>query len=190
MQPFTLRRGFSNTPQGFTLLELLLTVALIGIIAALLMPGVMQARQEALRQTVRQQTKVMEAAVAQWFNAQPSLAQASQTWDTYASNGFIVNLNRDFIAEQLMVYLPDSNKTRFAFTNNTSGLIDTPEMQQVRLSGNLGFIGGSVDAIDDQMGYAHLRLFWDPPPANPALPNPRLTTSPRVRLFLPDIPAP
>ena len=156
--------------RAFTLLEMLIAVTLIGILALLLIPNILQARQESLRQAARQQAKVVEKALAAWFTAQPNLLQASQAW---GAGSYITDLN--FLGTTLQPYLPDQNTS---FTMDNNGIITTPEMQMVTTSTN-DFIGGKVDGNDD-VGYAHLRLFWDS--------NARTTSSPKVMLFLPNIP--
>lgn len=177
------RRGFF-TPRGFTLLELLIVISLIGIIAALLIPNINQARTEAYRQVARQQAKTLEKALAAWFTAQSSLDAASVTWDRFAdANGYIhasktVSSNT-FLTSPigLAPYLPENTLT----LTMSGGVVTTPEMRMLpapMVSGKAQFIGGSV-SYNQATPTANLLLYWDS--------TKRSTVSPKVLLFLPEI---
>lgn len=185
------RRGFF-TPRGFTLLELLIVISLIGIIAALLIPNINQARTEAYRQVARQQAKTLEKALAAWFTAQSSLDAASAIWNLYAdANGYLSLVKSATVGQPpnqrtctflthpsgLGPYLPE-NTTSFT----SSGLvITTPEMRMLpapMVSGKAQFIGGSV-SYNQATPTANLLLYWDS--------TKRSTVSPKVLLFLPEI---
>ncbi len=173
-------RGFF-TSKAFTLLELLIVVSLIGIIAALLIPNINQARQEALRQVTRQQTKLLEKAVAAWFTAQPSIDAASKVWNTYDNAaGYISDSN--FLTNVLGPYLSEDGASRF--TMSPAYIITTPEMKLVpadlSLSSSERFIGGTT-SYNSNITTAHAMLFWD------SAAGKRANISPKTLLFLPNI---
>jgi type IV pilus assembly protein PilA len=165
---------------GFSLIEILVTVSLIGIVTALLIPNLLQARQEALRQTARQQAKNLEKAMANWYANQDTLRLASTNWDTYANAaGYIVNAAFLTDANMLAPYLPDSG-VKFTPDPGGSGAITTPEMLQIPTQGTAGFIGGADPVTGATTGVAHCLLYWDP--------TKRTQVSPKVIFLLPNIP--
>lgn len=180
------RRDFfaSFTVRGFSLIEALLIIVIIGIISALLIPKIAQVKEEALRQVARQQVKTFEKALANWYAAQRSLQLASDAWNEHAdANGFIKD--SDFISlssnagDFVGAYL---DNTSFAFIpdNNGNFGVTSPEMNQipvVAIDGNhpTRFIGNNNAAMD--VNHAHMRLFWDPAA--------RRTSSPKILFFLP-----
>ncbi len=178
MRPFHPRRVFSSGC-GFSLLELLITLGLIGIIAAALIPKLFEVREETLRQAARQQVKNMETALGNWLSAQDSVKAASAVWTTYDSSQGYINSSTFLDWSNLGKYLPQSGES---FTLRTGGLIDTPTMTKlpIKAGASPAFIGGSISSADDSLGYAHLRLYWDP--------SNRRTSSPKVLFFLPTIP--
>lgn len=172
-------------------MEVLLTVVIIGIIIALLTPKVQQIKEEALRQVARQQVKVFEKALADWYAAQPSIKQASDLWNLNAdSNGYINKrnfiLNSSSNTAALQPYFDLQPGTgNFPFTVSPTGTVLTPEMQQIPVAPVDGsrpakFIQNSGTGSSDvpaDLNYAHMRLFWDPSNRN--------NTSPKVLFFLP-----
>jgi prepilin-type N-terminal cleavage/methylation domain-containing protein len=174
--------------RGFSLIEVLITLCLIGIIASLLIPSLSQAQAEATRQVVRNQVKVLETALANWYANQPSLQTASTLWDANCSlsggksTGYINSngFSAGTLLPSLRSYL-DSNNNFTAYQQTSGdGYIDTPQMQQVIADGvknTSTFIKGGYTDVSTALTTTHTRLYWDP--------NNRTTTSPKVVLFMP-----
>lgn len=180
------KRG--NFDRGaFTLLELMIIFGLIGIIVALLIPKLVETREEAYRQAARQQVRVLETALANWFTAQPSLQSASTTWTTYSSGGYINDPGGNFMA-LLAPYIDGGSPGdgihfgNFIYDQGT-GALYTNEMNLIQLppAPNNTFIYDTSDVNSNpaNLTYAHVRLYWDP--AN------RTTVSPKAYFFLPQI---
>lgn len=53
-------------PNGFTLVEIMIVVAIIGLIAAIAVPGVMRARSRAQENTCMDNLRLIDAAKQQW----------------------------------------------------------------------------------------------------------------------------
>jgi prepilin-type N-terminal cleavage/methylation domain-containing protein len=194
---FSFHKRRNSGCEGFSLIEVLITIALIGIIVALLIPNVQQAQQEATRQTARQQAKVLEKALANWYTSQSSANNATiQAADAFwtnnsDANGYITqngvgpsgSLSSGFLAPYL-----DQNGSGFSVA--ASGAITTPQMQQISL--NSGSYSGTFinNGMTPATGCttAHLRLYWQPDVTAPngTTTISRITYSPKVIFFLPN----
>jgi len=72
-----------NRQKGFTLIELLIVVAIIGIIAALLIPNFLDALQKAKQKRSVADARNVGTAMMSWLTDAASAAAAGQTtWDT------------------------------------------------------------------------------------------------------------
>jgi prepilin-type N-terminal cleavage/methylation domain-containing protein len=68
---------------GFTLIEMLIVIAVIGVLASLIIAAITNASQDSQMVVARQQQAVMQEALTAWITAQGSLASAR---NTYAAN--------------------------------------------------------------------------------------------------------
>lgn len=81
-----------NRKQGFTLIELLIVVAIIGIIAALLIPNFLDALQKAKQKRTVADERNLGTAMMSYITDEASAAAAGQsTWDVsdYQGGGFV-----------------------------------------------------------------------------------------------------
>lgn len=83
-----------NTRHGFTLIELLIVISIIAILAAIMIPGVINARRSTLVAGVATDITQLEAAIAQFkasFNIEPPsdilIYEVGSNWATYDTNG-------------------------------------------------------------------------------------------------------
>jgi len=170
---------------GFSLIEVLIVFVLIGIIGSLLIPKLTETRQEALRQTARQQAKIAENALADWFSTQSTIAEIAQAWGGYFDSDDDGYANTALLRPELAPYLA----TRSGDTGNVAGgirffrtYIDTPEMAQLEGS---HFIGSMTQAPG--VNHAHIRIYWQKDDPTTTNINERLETAPKIIFFLPSI---
>lgn len=86
-------RRLRNRERGFTLIELLIVVAIIGIIAALLIPNFLDALQKAKQKRTVADERNVGTAMMSWLTDQVGAAAAGTSntqWDSsgYSSKGF------------------------------------------------------------------------------------------------------
>lgn len=180
--PFWKRALFSAN--GFTLIEMLITVALIGIIAGLLTPKLAQMQQEALRQTARQQAKSFESALAQWYNAQDSSAAASATWDLWDT----ADGTKDGCARPQNIISAISPYMTLKSTISYSGVeCYTTEMAKIPLASDYISDSGTVGPTTSGVAFAHLRFYWYPSKVNSSKTNDRFSYAPQVVFYLPSL---
>lgn len=73
--------------EGFTLIELMVVIAIIGILTALIIPRVLAAENQAKVNDVIDETRVIEAGIEQYYASQsPSqLPYSTDSWGTFES---------------------------------------------------------------------------------------------------------
>src|SRR5580700_1318323 len=96
-----LNRIRSRRQKGFTLIELLIVVAIIGIIAALLIPNFLDALQKAKQKRTVADIRNTGTAMFSWLTDQVGAAAAGQT----NSNVVIANYGSAFAATDLATIL-------------------------------------------------------------------------------------
>ena len=66
MAKLTRRNYVQSAPLGFTLIEIMIVVALIGVLASIAIPNYLQARERARKVTCIQNLKLIENSIQQW----------------------------------------------------------------------------------------------------------------------------
>ena len=60
------RRNYVHAPTGFTLIEIMIVVALIAVLASIAIPNYIQAREQARKVTCIQNLKTIDNSIQQW----------------------------------------------------------------------------------------------------------------------------
>jgi prepilin-type N-terminal cleavage/methylation domain-containing protein len=101
---------------GFTLVEIMIVVAVIGLLAALLMPSVMKARKRSQAVTILSEVRLMDAAIDQWALEkripENSLVATSEAATYLKGRGWH---NTDLLGNSYMVGRVGSNSIRIAY---------------------------------------------------------------------------
>lgn len=108
-----MRSGHPNRLHGFTLVELLLVIAIIGVMSALIVASVSGAAEDSRRVIARQQQVVLQEALGAWVSAQVSgtnsLANARTAYNNASGSAAKLSLIRR--------YLDDSTYASFTITD-------------------------------------------------------------------------
>ena len=82
----------NNRKQGFTLVEIMIVVAIIGLLAAIAIPNFVKARQNAQMNTCIANLKQIDGAKEQWALEQKQSSGAGVAWtDIVGSDKYIKN---------------------------------------------------------------------------------------------------
>lgn len=132
-------RTRAATRGGFTLVELLLVIAVIGIMSALIISSVTNAARDSRLVVARQQQAVLQEALNAWITAASggtnSLLAARTAYNSAGSASAKLELLRD--------YLQPSTYDQFS-QNSSGGSVQTDAMKTANVS--LGFSAWSGSA--------------------------------------------
>lgn len=127
-----------NRQRGFTLIELLIVVAIIGIIAALLIPNFLDALQKAKQKRTVADARNAGTAWFSWLTDQYGAAAAAgqntyELPDTYTYANLVADIQPQYIQN-----LPEKDgwKTNYAWFRQTSNLLATNVMAIVSYGRN------------------------------------------------------
>lgn len=105
---------------GFTLVELLIVISIIGIIAGMVIASYSNASQDSRRVVASQQQVVLQSALDNWIAGQTNLSTAQSSYNAATNSAGRLAL--------ISAYLDDT--TAAQFTNNASGQLQSTVMEQ------------------------------------------------------------
>jgi prepilin-type N-terminal cleavage/methylation domain-containing protein len=134
-----MRRRLANRQRGFTLIELLIVVAIIGIIAATLIPNFLDALQKAKQKRTVADMRITGTAMFSWLTDQVGAAAAGAQVTTVDLSSYptaSVTSLRSVLVPQYIEHIPEKDGWRHGynyFLNTTN-----PVSQRVMAIGSGG----------------------------------------------------
>jgi type IV pilus assembly protein PilA len=144
-----------NRQKGFTLIELLIVVAIIGIIAALLIPNFLDALQKAKQKRTVADERNLGTAMFSWLTDQLGAAAAGSaatevTTANYTTGSITSTLLTSVLVPQYLQSVParDGWKHDFSFYMKTGTAVLDPQVMLIFSSGrNTNAIAGTYTVV-------------------------------------------
>jgi prepilin-type N-terminal cleavage/methylation domain-containing protein len=149
-----LSRIRNRKQQGFTLIELLIVVAIIGIIAALLIPNFLDALQKSKQKRTEADMRNLGTSMFSWLTDQAGAAAAGQASTTVNVSDYAdATITHDALAGVLVsqyiqsVPVNDGWKDPFSFYLRTTGTLTNPHVMMIISYGRDGKTDGGAYTV-------------------------------------------
>jgi len=124
VKAFTTRvctRASSKAQQGFTLLELMIVMIIIGILAAIAVPAYLQSVRKAKEAVLREDLHVMRSAIDAYT---VDKQKAPQALDDLLQAGYLKVMPKDPITNRTDTWVPGQEDTLSSIDQTQSGIND------------------------------------------------------------------
>lgn len=116
----------SQHRKGFTIIELLIVISVIGIMSALVISSFSGAAQDTRRVIARQQQAAIQSAVNAWVTSTSTTAGLSGALTTYnAAGSSLARFNL------VSMYLDDSTVAHFSLNSTVGGAVKSVALQKL-----------------------------------------------------------
>lgn len=114
-------RPSSGPEQGFTLLELMIVMIIIGILAAFAVPAYLQSVRKAKEAVLREDLHVMRSAIDSYT---VDKQKAPETLDDLVQAGYLKTMPKDPITNRTDTWVPGQEDTLSSIDQTQSGIND------------------------------------------------------------------
>jgi general secretion pathway protein G len=120
VKPLTTRPR-SSAQQGFTLLELMIVMIIIGILAAVAVPAYLQSVRKAKEAVLREDLHTMRSAIDSFT---VDKQKAPQTLDELVDAGYLKAMPKDPITNRTDTWVPGQDDTLMSIDQTQAGIND------------------------------------------------------------------
>jgi general secretion pathway protein G len=149
-----MRRRLGNTQRGFSLIELLIVVAIIGILATMIIPNLLDAMQKAKQKRTVADERILGTAMFAWMTDEVGAAAAGAVATTVDLNDYPPITHDDLRTLLVPVYIEtipvlDGWKKPYDYYVN----VDDPHAKTVLAIASAGADGASAGPTYDVGGF-------------------------------------